>query len=318
MRILVAIDDNQATQPIIDALMGTGWSDGTQMLLTTVVSEGKVARAEKEQLASVQQELEAVASELKAVLSHCEIAAIVKEGDPREEIIALATEMRADLVLMGTNNRAVGSVSQAVLNAAPCPVLIAKNERDDLQDVQTGFRTVLVPFDNSAYSQTSLAWLLQFKWLQNASFILLTIVDSQPQSADDEAMAVIQETLNIAAQQLQSGLHSARVATRIAFGKPSETILEAAQELQADLLVMGSHGHTGIQKMILGSVSSEVSRRVSCSVLVVRGLVKKDRAWQRTGVMTLPKIKHEAEEQPSFRRNNDRNESPHVFPGGMH
>ena len=318
MRILVAIDDNQATQPIIDALIGTGWPNGTQMLLTTVVTESKAGRTEKQHVTAVQKDLEAIGSELKAVLSHCEITVAVKEGDPREELIVLANEMRADMVLMGSNNRSVGSVSQAVLNAAPCPVLIAKNDGDALQDVQAGFRTVLVPFDNSVYSQTSLAWLLQFKWLQNASFILLTIVDSQPQSADDEAIAVIQETLSMAALQLQAGLHSARVATRIAFGKPHEAILEAALELQADLLVMGSHGHTGIQKMILGSVSSEVSRRASCSVLVVRGLVKKDRTWQRTGVMTLPKITHEAEEQPTYRKVNDCNDSPHVFPGGMH
>lgn len=323
MRIIVAIDDTAATQPLLDAVIGMGWGEGTEVALATFVRFEHKSTHERNQhfTVAVQGELEAIKNELQAVLPHCEIAYIVREGDPREEIITLANEIRADMILLGTNNRAVGSVSQAVLNAAPCPVLIAKNDTERVHDVQTGFRTVVVPFDNSIYSQASLAWLLQLKWLQNATFVLLTVVDASPhQAQDEEAMKEIDEALFYGAQKLREGLRSGRVKTRVGYGKPDDAILGIAREMGADLIVMGSHGRTGIKKMILGSVSSEVSRRANCSVLVVRGIARKDRSWQRTGVMTMPKHKAPpVEEVPDdCVGETRRNDVPHVIPGGMH
>ena len=53
-------------------------------------------------------------------------------------------------------------------------------------------------------------------------------------------------------------------------GDPATTIVEEARDWQADLIVVGSHGRTGIQRLLLGSVAQAVVSRASCSVEVVR------------------------------------------------
>ena len=53
-------------------------------------------------------------------------------------------------------------------------------------------------------------------------------------------------------------------------GKPAVEILEAVVELQAELLVMGSHGRSGLDHFLIGSVAEKVLRRASCAVLTVR------------------------------------------------
>ena len=54
-------------------------------------------------------------------------------------------------------------------------------------------------------------------------------------------------------------------------GDPAEMIIEVAEQLRPDLIVMGSHGHTGIKRFLLGSVSEKVARHAPCSVLLSRG-----------------------------------------------
>jgi nucleotide-binding universal stress UspA family protein len=61
------------------------------------------------------------------------------------------------------------------------------------------------------------------------------------------------------------------VRTSVDFGEPVERILALAQKVAADLIVVGSHGRKGIDRMLLGSVTEHVLRRAHCSVLVTRG-----------------------------------------------
>jgi nucleotide-binding universal stress UspA family protein len=61
---------------------------------------------------------------------------------------------------------------------------------------------------------------------------------------------------------------------RVADGDPRDLLLEAAREGHADLIVVGSHGRTGMAKLFMGSVASHVVTHAPCSVLVVRGPAK--------------------------------------------
>jgi nucleotide-binding universal stress UspA family protein len=60
------------------------------------------------------------------------------------------------------------------------------------------------------------------------------------------------------------------VETHAREGHPAEVIIDVAKQQQADLIVVGSRGLTGIQRYLLGSVSSKVSEHASCSVMIVR------------------------------------------------
>jgi nucleotide-binding universal stress UspA family protein len=66
---------------------------------------------------------------------------------------------------------------------------------------------------------------------------------------------------------------TARVEYRVEEGHPAETILAVAQEVRADLIVMGTHGRSGARRLLMGSVAEAVSRRAACPVVTVRSSV---------------------------------------------
>jgi nucleotide-binding universal stress UspA family protein len=70
-----------------------------------------------------------------------------------------------------------------------------------------------------------------------------------------------------AAYQIQSELH---VFVHVRFGKPADEILQLAAEIGADLIMLGSHGFTGLERLLLGSTAERVVREAKCPVIVVR------------------------------------------------
>ena len=62
----------------------------------------------------------------------------------------------------------------------------------------------------------------------------------------------------------------ARITTEVAVGSPAETIVEAAGDLGADLIVMGTHGRSGVGNLLIGSVAERVIRAAPCPVMTVR------------------------------------------------
>lgn len=60
---------------------------------------------------------------------------------------------------------------------------------------------------------------------------------------------------------------------RMVEGAPAEMIAEVATEVKADLIVMGTHGRTGLTRLVMGSVAEEVLRRAPCPVLTIRGMI---------------------------------------------
>jgi nucleotide-binding universal stress UspA family protein len=65
-------------------------------------------------------------------------------------------------------------------------------------------------------------------------------------------------------------LNRRRVAAVVDFGKPADAILEMAEDVRADLVIVGTHGKTGLKRLMVGSVALEAVRRAHCPVLVTR------------------------------------------------
>jgi nucleotide-binding universal stress UspA family protein len=332
MKVIVPIDNKPSSQALIDALMGMRWNVGTEIKLLTVVP--RIERGEAVDSSSVE-EIERLAIDLQGTLPMCEVSLFVREGDPKTEIIALAEEFGADLILMGSNCKGtlerllLGSVSQSVLNEAECPVLIARPECDAVRDSQHGMKTVLIPIDDSIYSEVALRWLVNFQWPPQTRFVLATVVEAIPgyfaDSSPAEAAAMVdehrtvlehaQQTLNTRAKQLSELLNTNNVFIEIGAGNAIESIIKLGSDYYADLIVMGSHGRTGIKKLILGSVSQAVSQNAPCSIAIVRGIAEQDDSWTKTGVFKKPKAAKQKAVK-TYRRDDDY-PMPHVFPAGM-
>ena len=142
-------------------------------------------------------------------------------------------------------------------------------------------RTILVPCDFSEHSGKALAWALGMAEQSHAKVILLHVVPLFAQLSypgrlfrDFEKMdaELVTETEKHLPDFLatQQGTSQVPVEFRVLRGDPVGEICEAVKRESADLIVMGSHGRTGLPHVLLGSVAERVVRHAQCPVMVVR------------------------------------------------
>ena len=143
---------------------------------------------------------------------------------------------------------------------------------------------VLLAIDGSPFSDAAIAEVAERLWPPGTMVQVLTVVHSPTPMALDPAfvMAAIHVEqleqqrrraaglVGAAAEQITRGGSDVEVITRVREGSPKTVILEEANDWEADLIVMGSHGYTGFRRMILGSVAGAVVANARCSVQVVR------------------------------------------------
>jgi nucleotide-binding universal stress UspA family protein len=187
----------------------------------------------------------------------------VTEGDAREEIVRMAEEWRADLVVVGARGltplkRAVrGSVSTSIVRYAPCPVLVVKGHPQ-------GPRTAVVAVDGSPASRRAMSFFASLPLDPRLEVELLTVIES-PGEGQAEAARMLEQYR----AELEPGIRAVR--RRVVVGRAAEEIVRAASVPGADLVVVGARGRGAFTRLLLGSVSEYVVHHADCPVLVVRG-----------------------------------------------
>jgi len=134
---------------------------------------------------------------------------------------------------------------------------------------------VLIPVDFSAPSDRALAYAITMAQKLQARLTLLHVIYLPPLAGVNltTQMSAIEEAAHQATdaylQQVQdAGLPGEKI---ICQGIPWQEIVQKAEDVGADLIIMGTHGRTGLQHIFLGSVAEKVVRLAPCSVLTVRG-----------------------------------------------
>jgi nucleotide-binding universal stress UspA family protein len=143
-------------------------------------------------------------------------------------------------------------------------------------------KSILVPTDFSEYSDRAIKQAVDIAEQNNAKIYLLHVVDKLQQCAIDycipvETMMKVQsDSEKEASRKMQDEAKKITQAKKIDVtfdvksGVPFEEILKGQQERKADLIVIASHGRTGIMKSLIGSVADKVMREAKCPVLLVR------------------------------------------------
>jgi glycine betaine transporter len=139
---------------------------------------------------------------------------------------------------------------------------------------------ILVPTDFSAYADQALEYATQLAQQLQARLTLLHIIDTAPLGVVEGAAMLplsywqeletgIEQIMEESLKRLQDvGLQG---ETLIVHGVPFESIIKTAQDRGTDLIVMGTHGRTGLTHALMGSVAEKVVRLAPCPVLVTRG-----------------------------------------------
>ncbi|HEV8716816.1 MAG TPA: universal stress protein [Candidatus Binatia bacterium] len=205
----------------------------------------------------------------------------VRTGKPFVELILVRRAWQADLIVVGgpteEQGRFLGSTGERVLRKAIVPVLVAK------QSLSAGPKTILLPTDFSASAKKAAEEALALVQHFGGRILFFHAIDIPAAYAVggyDPLMAPIPPVPPLTPADLKPEWEAfladlplrAEVQwdTQTTEGSPVTTITRAAQEQRADLIVMGTHGRTGLAHMLVGSVAEGVVRQAYCPVLTIR------------------------------------------------
>lgn len=218
--------------------------------------------------------------ELRDLGSSPDVGLHVQGGRPAPEIIRLAREVDADMIIVGEEGpkhgmgALLGSTAERVLFDSSVPVLVARNLADSPP------RNLLVAIDASPASERVLEWTGALLELFDARATLVNVVDrvlladeltgmpdvAALQELQDEATRAMREWLN---QRIdESGLPTGRVEGMVVIGDPSYEIIAAARRASADLVLLGSREGDIARTPLIGRVVNKVVRSAPCSVMV--------------------------------------------------
>jgi len=177
-------------------------------------------------------------------------------------IVREAERLKADLIIMGRHGKTglarllLGSVAARTIGYSPVNVLIVPAERP------LAWERLLVASDGSPYSGAAVAEALRLARLWGSRLFGVSVAREEGELP--QAEAIVREML------AQANARGLPLEGRVTVGVPDDAIVRLARELEADLLLLGSHGRTGFTRLLLGSVAERVIGTAPCPVLVVK------------------------------------------------
>jgi nucleotide-binding universal stress UspA family protein len=292
-KILIPLDGSETAEAVVPFVLEIASQTGASIALVTAVQQVGIWDAtltlqvmeREEELA--QQYLDEQALQLRNAGASAEVQVV--RGEAADCILSAAESSGADLIALSTHGRSgvsrwlFGSVATRVLQASPVPVLfLHPKDREDKGSPGPVVRKVLVPLDGSDLAASILPQVEEFARSMGASlafFSSIVPVATYPgfETAQATTMGqLIDEMRDQATQILSRAAEHARTAgleatTVVTVDTAVDGILRAADEVNADLIVVSTHGRGGFGRAVLGSVADGVVRRsADRPVLVIR------------------------------------------------
>lgn len=297
MRVLLATDGSE-NAAIAEALVGNiQWPLGTSIQVVRVVPSGDrdsavavgpwplgLATSTHADTAEVQEAEEHV----RGVVGHLGTGSLnvnhaVLRGRPSDALLEWIGRHRPDLVVVGTRGKSeiaqalIGSVSAQLIDRSPVPVLIAR---------RATLERVVVAVDGSDIATEAVASVKRWPFLSTTTIRTLSVAPEpvmwwpvehlrgtpEPEADERDAAADVLMEHDATAAEAASALAAAGFAVQpeVRKGPAAAAIVTFLREWDADLVIMGSHGRTGVSRLLLGSVARNVLHHAECSVLVIR------------------------------------------------
>ena len=292
MKVLIAVDDSGASQYVIAEAAARPWPSGTVLCVQCIVDmwvwdemPDLIEDAKNEARTLVM----AAASELSR--SGHKVVSEIQAGLPKKAIPEYAREWGADLIMVGSHRSntvarfLLGSVAQAVLRAAPCSVEIVRPSPRSVPAFSPGMK-ILVGTDGSNCSEKATHAVANRPWPAGTMLRVISVrepvatemyasyetvyspdlveeIIERERRRSEDALAKARQTLSSAGLKLCD-------SSETLLGDPRTVLLDEAKSWGADLVMVGSHGLHGLDRVLLGSVSEAVAMHAHCSVEVIR------------------------------------------------
>jgi nucleotide-binding universal stress UspA family protein len=218
-------------------------------------------------------------------LEHIKISVAQHRGiSPGPVILDYALDHEIDLIVMGTQGRrglghvVIGSVAEEIVRRARCPVLTIR-QRKEPQPIEDLDR-ILVPVDFSEHSRQALRYAKQIAASYDSRLGLLHVIE---QSVQPSFYAVGPSWMADALVELKRKAHNelqrlfeetpgplTSASFHVTEGRAATDIVTFARDNKSDLIVIATHGLTGIEHLLLGSITEKVVRRAPCPVFTVK------------------------------------------------
>jgi nucleotide-binding universal stress UspA family protein len=284
MRVLLASDGSSDAMQAAQWLAASGVPTGASILVLSVVTPPGVPLLPTPVAESLREEGRSVAEQTRAAIgvNGTNVAVRVAEGDARDEIMRVAEDWDADLVVMGSRGLGrvqgflLGTVSLAVARHCTRPVLVVKGRTRALG-------SAIVALDGSEDALNALRLFARWPKLADLAVHLVGVIEPLPfprtapkmiqaelQAAASAAEGERREALKQAFAEARPLLPSGKITETLTSGDPAGQLLRIADENAVDLIVLGARGLGAAHRLLLGSVSEAVLHDAQCAVLIAK------------------------------------------------
>jgi nucleotide-binding universal stress UspA family protein len=210
----------------------------------------------------------------------------VRLGAPAEIILEVAERDQVALIAMATHGYsglkrwALGSVTDKLVHTAHAPVFVVRGTEEPFAGEQS-LKRILVPLDGSELARQALPFAADLATCTRAELILLTVAIPPAMEAPelmstapryDDMLAMLQERVLAELGGLADELRQrdVQVTPMAVHGFPADMIIDVAERQQADLIVMATHGYSGLKRWTLGSIADKVLHAATTPLVLVR------------------------------------------------
>lgn len=291
MRILVAMDDSDCSRASLQNLTETIYPPGTEIKIVSVVDFLEplpaIAGVKEKEIERARAIVENAAKEVSKCQPNADVSYEVIDGFVTDEVLNVCTKWKADLIMVGSHGRhglsefLMGSTSHAVLLHAHCSVRVVRSS----QSKEDRGLHVMVCIDESKYSASIIDHILSTPWPVRTHFKCVHVMPELSEkifldpdcefayrmsNQYDDLYRIQKKLLDDAAGRLKDAYGKKAASSEVLFGEPRKALIKHAKDWPADLVILGSHGKRGVERLLLGSVSEAVATHAACSVEITR------------------------------------------------
>lgn len=285
--ILVPTDGSESAERAVEYGVVLADTVGAHVHALTVIDERDYRGAVDDDavevgLSAAEESAQAAVDRVAARVGGDRVTTHVTTGVPSEAILGYARESGVDIIVMATHGRTgverfiIGSVAEKVVRRAPVPVVTVRVT--DRLPTWSPLERVLVPTDGSEASFAAVPHALDLAEQFDATVDVVSVVDERSKlglynvgTALEDVVGGLEATAERAVAEIErrATARGLDVATAVVEGIPSRAVCSHAETSAADLVVMSTHGRTGLSHYLLGSVAERVVRNATVPVFTV-------------------------------------------------